>query len=109
MIIHNTIIPFGRSYIAINIFGVIFAKTRLTEEEVRHEVIHTRQQVEMLFVFFYLWYVIEWTVRLLLYRNIFKAYTSISFEREAYSNQRDKHYLRHRRFFAWTKYLWRAN
>ena len=33
------------------------------------------------------------------------AYFNISFEREAYANQWDEHYLEHRRPYSWTKYL----
>ena len=51
---------------------------------------------------FYVWYVVEWMVRLLRRGN---AYRKISFEREAYDNQRDLDYLQHRRHYAWRKYL----
>lgn len=105
MIINNSIIPFGKDYTAINLFGVIFAKERLSEHEIRHERIHTLQQREMLFLPFFLWYVVEWGIRLVLYRNMHKAYRNISFEREAYANQRDVNYNQHRRLFAWMKYL----
>lgn len=70
-----------------------------------HEQIHTRQQIEMLFLPFYLWYVAEWLVRLVQCRNRLKAYELISFEQEAYRNQRDLSYLRHRRPYAWINYI----
>lgn len=106
-VIYNNIIPFG-NFRAINLFGVIFAKRKygkLNDVVVNHESVHTIQQLEMLIVFFYLWYVIEWLVRLFMYRDFLKAYYNISFEREAYSNQRNLSYRRHRRLWAWTSYL----
>jgi len=49
-----------------------------------------------------LWYVVEWIIRLFLKGN---AYRNISFEREAYSNEKDLSYLDNRKIFAWTKYI----
>ena len=48
---------------------MIFAKQRLSPSEWRHEHIHTLQQRELLFVGFFVWYIVEWLVRLLQYRN----------------------------------------
>jgi hypothetical protein len=46
----------------------------------RHERIHGRQQLEMLLLLFYLWYGVEYLVRLCITRNHDRAYRSISFE-----------------------------
>lgn len=105
MIINNSIIPFGKDYNAINLFGVVFTKTQLTKTALRHERIHTAQQREMLFVGFFLWYVAEWIVRLIMYRNFYRAYRNISFEREAYQYQHMKGYTRQRRHYAWLRLL----
>ena len=70
-----------------------------------HEMIHSRQQAELLWLGFYLWYVVEWIVRLAIYRNGFKAYRSISFEREAYAKQGEIGYLKKRKLFAWREFL----
>ena len=104
-VISNSLIPFGKRYVAINLLGVVFAKRRLSPQELNHEYIHTLQQRELLFVGFYIIYIIEWLVRLLLYRNAFKAYRNISFEREAYDKMGDRNYRRKRKLFAWRKYL----
>ena len=104
MIIRNKVFPFGR-YAAINICGLIFSKVHPTQRLLRHEHIHTLQQIEMLFVFFYLWYGAEWFVNLLRYRNLHRAYRNISFEREAYACEHILDYPRHRRFWAWIRYL----
>lgn len=106
-IIRNNILPFGKKYAAINLFGVFFVKKNvlLTTELINHERIHTRQQTELLFVFFYIIYVIEWFYRLLQHGfNGHRSYLAISFEREAYAHGNDLDYLKHRRHYAqWRK------
>jgi len=105
-IIYNSkIIPFKR-FRAIYLFGVLLVRGSgpLTESTINHELTHDRQCKEMLFVFFYLWYCIEWIVRIFQY-GIGDAYYLISFEREAYSNQDNIIYLESRKRFEWIKYL----
>ncbi|NLV52544.1 MAG: hypothetical protein GXY64_04700 [Bacteroidales bacterium] len=108
IIINNRFIPFG-SFHGINLFGIIFVQRRwgkMGRVELTHELIHTRQQMEMIFLLFYVWYLVEYVVRLLQYRfDIDKAYRNISFEREAYANERNRNYLRYRRCMAWFHYL----
>ena len=70
-----------------------------------HEKIHIRQQIELLVVPFFLWYGIEFLIRLLQYRNSKQAYRNISFEREAYANEKDLHYLKQRSFWRFLKYF----
>ena len=102
-IIRNRIVPFRR-FNAINILGVLFARpeAEMDEQLLNHERIHTRQMLEMLVVFFYLWYVVEWLIRLPMKG---RAYKNISFEREAYANMYNPDYLRQRRWYAWLDYL----
>ena len=102
-VIRNKIIPFP-GYKAINLFGVLFVRgdAKVDEKTIRHESIHTTQMQEMLYIFFYLWYVVEWVVRLFMKGN---AYRSISFEREAYENEGDLDYLSDRTWFAWIEDL----
>ena len=72
---------------------------------INHEKIHLRQQVELLVIFFYLWYVIEyyyWYFRL---KDSFLAYKYISFEREAYAMEDDLNYLETRKIWSFWKYL----
>ncbi len=107
-IIYNRFLPLG-SFWAINLFGVVFARKgygRLGRVDVNHEYIHTLQQREMLFVPFYLWYVMEWGIKMVKYRNLHKAYRNISFEREAYACQHDLRYRYRRKPYAWMSYLW---
>lgn len=106
-VIYNKYIPI-KGYVAINLFGIIFARkefnplSRITEN---HERIHTAQMKELLFVFFYLWYGIEWLVRLFQYQDSKETYLNISFEREAYQNQYDPGYLKVRKNYQNLKYL----
>ena len=87
---------------------MIFAKQRLSSSEWRHEHIHTLQQRELLFVGFFIWYIVEWLVRLLQYRNAKQAYLNISFEREAYAHENDKDYEQRRRHYASFAYICNA-
>lgn len=100
-IIKNKIIPFP-GYKAINLFGVIFCRADLSEVDKNHESIHTKQMKEMLYIPFYLWYIVEYLIRLL---GKGDAYRNISFEQEAYSNEKDMNYLKNRKHFSWFKYL----
>ena len=102
-IIRTKYIPV-RGFSAINLLGVLFVHpgVYLSQELINHERIHTAQILEMGIVGFYVWYLVEWLVRLLQRGN---AYRKISFEREAYENQRDLDYLKERRHYAWRHYL----
>lgn len=42
--------PFGGDFTAINLFGVIFTLRDLSPSELNHELIHTAQQRELLYV-----------------------------------------------------------
>ena len=99
-IIYNNIIPF-KGFKALNFFGIIFARQQLNEIDINHEQIHTAQMKELLYVFFYIIYLIEWLFKLIYYGfNNKKAYRTISFEKEAYAHQEDMDYLNKRCSFA---------
>lgn len=57
---------------------------------------------EMGYIFFYIWYFIEWLIRLCISKN---AYRSISFEREAFDNDQNLNYLDSRKSYYWIKYI----
>ena len=86
---------------------MIFKKLAIKQNQliINHEKVHFRQQQELLIVFFYPLYFINYLINLVQYRNHHKAYLRICFEREAYANERDLKYLKHRRPYAWLKYL----
>lgn len=107
--IRNKLIPF-KGFKAVNLFGVIFVREEffpLDAVEERHEMIHTRQMREMLYAGFYVWYLAEWLIRLLLCFNFKQAYRGISLEREARCNEAYKGYQYFRRHYAWLKYLFK--
>lgn len=74
----------------------------MSKEDLNHERIHTAQIKEMLYVGFYVWYFIEWLIRLFCKGN---AYKNLGFEKEAYSNDDNLTYLDTRKPYAWLDYL----
>lgn len=106
-IIYNKIIPFN-GFTAITIWPLIFArreKEPISDVTINHESTHLKQQEEMLVLPFFLWYLIEWLIRFIIYWNKTEAYRNISFEQEAYINQRDMHYLDNRKRYGWLRYV----
>ena len=99
--IYNNIIPF-KGFRAITLWPFIFIRKgcEFNEIHLNHENIHGRQQLELLIIPFYLIYLIEWLVRLIITGNSHKAYRDISFEKEAYTNEKDLEYLNNRKWFA---------
>ena len=78
---------------------------KFNEVFINHEKIHIRQQLELLIVPFFVWYGLEYLFRLLQYKDKKKAYYNISFEREAYANEKDLNYLKKRSFWRFLKYV----
>ncbi|EMR03180.1 hypothetical protein [Cesiribacter andamanensis] len=100
------LITFGfASAISLYPLVLIGHTTRLSRRLVVHERIHLQQQAELLVIPFYVLYGLEYLVRLLHYRNRYRAYRNISFEREAYAHERTPVYLQRRPFWAWRRYL----
>ena len=105
IIIKNKIIPFG-NYSTINLFGILFTKSdSLSPKTINHERIHTKQMLEMLIVFYYLWYCIEYVIVRFCHKKQNAAYHDISFEEEAHNNDDNLHYLDNRKHFAWWRYV----
>lgn len=105
-IVKNRFIP-PRGFAYVNLFGVLFTRRdkKISDVTLNHEMIHTEQMKEMLYVFFYLWYLIEWLVRLIILRDGHEAYRAISFEKEAYANQENLTYLEGRKRYRWLTYI----
>lgn len=106
-IIYNNIIPF-KGYIAMNLFGFLFVrkdlKDKLNSIVINHEAIHLEQMKELLYIFFYIIYLLEWLYKVLFkYPFSKKAYKNISFEKEAYTYEEDFGYLRRRKHFSMWK------
>jgi hypothetical protein len=79
-------------------------QTRFGKRLVNHETIHFKQAIETLIIGFYLMYVLNFLINLVIYRNVIKAYENILFEKEAYGNETNFEYLQNRRLFSWMKY-----
>jgi hypothetical protein len=72
---------------------------------IRHEKIHFWQQVEMLFIFHWLFYAFFYLVGRMNGQCHYIAYRYNPFEIEAFSNDRDEKYLQKRRPFAWASFV----
>lgn len=105
-IIRNNIIP-PKGFKAINLFGILFVRkdANLNTNDIHHEMIHTAQMKELLYIPFYILYILEWFIKVFLYDN---AYRNISFEREAYTNQTNAMYLDKRKWYSWIKYIFKS-
>lgn len=111
--IYNNIIPL-KGFMAMTVWPFIFIRNEYawtfdTTKE-RHENIHGMQQIEMLLVFFLLWYGIEWCVRWVAYGFDGQlAYMNISFEQEAYLNENDMSYTHERKLYSFVRYLFKKS
>ncbi|WP_313804329.1 hypothetical protein [Flavobacterium sp.] len=72
---------------------------------VNHELIHIRQQLEMLVLPFFVWYFVEYLIRWIALKDRREAYRNISFEQEAYENEKDLDYLKRRSFWRFLRYV----
>ena len=127
-IVKNKYIPFGK-FDAMNILGFLFVKedTKLDDELINHEAIHTVQQYEILALsalvalvasnlyasWWYLLivvampiaiYLLAWFIEAIL-PPYDSAYKDSPFEREAYLNQHNPMYLATRPIGATLKYV----
>ena len=107
MIIYSKfLVPKG--FLGITLFPFVFLRSKQLKTNVtlvNHELIHLRQQLELLVLPFYIWYGLEYVLRFLKYRNHQEAYRNICFEREAYSKENDLEYLKTRSFWRFLKFL----
>ncbi|RXM48606.1 hypothetical protein [Flavobacterium sp. YO12] len=106
LIVSKYLIPKG--YRGMAVFPFVLMKYDFDKTNgvfVNHEKIHLRQQLELLIIPFFIWYVFEFLFRLIQYKNKDLAYRNISFEREAYSNETNLNYLKNRSFFRFLNYI----
>ncbi len=99
---------FYRNYVGLSLWPFIILKEdALKKDEVliNHERIHLRQQRELLIIPFYIIYLAEWVLRSIMYLDSYRAYQNISFEREAYANEKNPDYLSQRKTFSFLDYL----
>ena len=116
-VIKNNIIPFGYAKY-INLFGFIFTKSDnliLSPETENHESIHILQMKYLLYILFYIFYGIEWVIKIIpsilsdrgRFGILQYAYRSVSFEQQAYYNQYNLNYLKTANPYEWVKYIFR--
>ena len=106
LIVAKYLIPKGFRGVTIYPFVLVKYREDLNDSIfINHEKIHIRQQVELLIIPFFIWYLSEYFVRLLQYRNANLAYRNISFEREAYSEETNLLYLRNRPLYRFCKFI----
>lgn len=106
LIVSKFWVPKGFSGMAV--FPFIFTRDEFFARNntfLNHEKIHLRQQLELLVFPFFIWYIVEFFIRWIQFKNKKQAYRNISFEREAYVNEQNIDYLKNRRFFSFIKYL----
>ena len=106
LIVSKYLIPKG--YRGLTVFPFVVLKHRDSHSDLvllNHERIHLRQQLELLVLPFFIWYGLEFLVRWMRNQDRNLAYRKISFEQEAYANEKDLHYLKQRSFWRFLKYL----
>lgn len=110
MIIYLNSRFFGKNTIGITLYPFILLNSKVKNKPqdyvvklINHEKIHIEQQKELLVLFFYIWYLVEFLIKSLIYGN--KAYESLSFEREAYSNETNIKYIKSRKKWSFIKFI----
>lgn len=106
ILIAKFLVPKG--YLGITLYPFIVLKQSAFKHNkvlINHEKIHLRQQLELLVLPFFIWYALEFLLRLIQYRQWQTAYRNISFEREAYQHEANFNYLKGRPFFGFLRYL----
>jgi hypothetical protein len=104
--ISKYIVPKG--YAGITLYPFVFLRNKTLKYNavlLNHERIHLKQQLELLIFPFYIWYGLEFLCRFIQYKNWQMAYRNISFEKEAYLNEKNLQYLKRRKFWQFLKYL----
>ena len=97
-----------KGFRGLTFFPFVFLTNRedkLNAVFVNHEKIHIRQQLELLVLPFYVWYGLEFLLRWIQFGDRKQAYYNISFEREAYANEKDLGYLKSRSFWRFWRYI----
>ncbi len=97
-----------RGFRGLTFFPFVFLKNKedvLDKVFVNHEKIHLKQQIELLVLPFYVWYVMEFFIRWIMTKDKNAAYRNISFEKEAYTNEKDLNYLQSRSFWRFLNYF----
>ena len=105
VLVFKYLIPKGFRGITLFPFIILFSsEDKHNYVLLNHEKIHIRQQLELLILPFFLWYFFEYLYRWIQFKDKKKAYLNISFEREAYANEKNILYLKNRYLWHFLKY-----
>ena len=115
-VFYNKHIPFD-GYYAITLFDCMIIRSEFKGKPVNdkvfnHENIHQAQSRDFMLGFcgyfiFYFLYLLEWILKLPWALFGYAPYYSISFEQEAYANEKNYAYLRNRKRFSWVKHIFK--
>ena len=106
VIVSRYLIPKGFSGITLFPFIIVSENDlKLNPVMINHEKIHIRQQIELLILPFFIWYGIEFLGKWIISKDKNIAYRNISFEKEAYANEKDLNYLKQRSFWSFLNYV----
>ncbi len=97
-----------KGFRGLTVFPFVFMKSKAEKFDavfINHERIHLRQQIKMLIIPFFVWYFLEYLIRLFQYKNRNLAYKNICFEREAYQNEMNLDHLSKRTIFRFIRCL----
>ena len=103
-IVNRYLVPKGFS--GITLYPFIFTndpKLLKDAQFINHERIHLAQQRELLVIFFYIWYAVDFILKYIKYKDKKRAYQNIIFEREAYENDYNLEYLKKRKTFTFLR------
>lgn len=113
---YSKIIPF-KDFYAVQLFGTIYIRKEyenlpVSQITITHETVHICQALDfgigkLGFIPFYIWYLLEWILKLPMYIWGKDPYYNISAEREAYDNQNNPDYPKTRKRWAWLKRIFK--
>lgn len=94
-------------YTGMSFFIFVWICRQATDEKrlLRHEIIHFRQQVELLFIFHWILYSLFYLVSRFKGHGHYTAYRYNPFELEAFTHDAETDYLERRKPFAWIRYI----
>jgi hypothetical protein len=96
-----------RGFRGLTFFPFVFMadkKDKHNKVFLNHEKIHIRQQLELLILPFYIWYLLEFFILWIKFKDKEIAYRSIIFEKEAYAKETDFSYLKNRKLWSFWIY-----
>ena len=106
VLIFRHIIP--KQFTGLTLWPFVFLKEKELKHDkvlLNHESIHLKQQLELLILPFFVCYGLEFLWKLLVYKHRYLAYRNLSFEREAYENEKNLNYIQPRKPYSFLRYV----